>query len=98
MVDTTIIVGIIGGVAAIVTGSFAVFNNRKANRDKLVAETEELKARTQSEFITSLVQSQNMLKEMMQPLEEKIKNLEDELEKMKPWLCKKVNCPNRKVD
>lgn len=92
----TIIVAIIGVCSAVAVAALTAFYSISSTKKKTAAETEELRVRAEGEVLANLKASQSILKEMLQPLENEVLRLKNEIEKMKPFICKVQNCPNRK--
>jgi len=88
--DAGIIVAVLGAAGAITVAAITAFYSISSNRKKQAAETEAL-------TISTLRQSQDILKEMLSPLEMRIKELEAQIETLKFYTCKNApSCLNRK--
>lgn len=81
-----------GLIIVIVTGLLT----RWLSRPKTKVDIDEVKIKAQSESLDVILKSQEILQQLLHPLQLEIDQLRQEINEMKPFLCKNTDCTNRK--
>jgi len=80
----------VGGVILTFLGTYIM------NKRKQTAETNKLVAETESTVLSNLLSTKHLLDELTAPLVKKVEYLEKEVEKLRPLICNRTECINRK--